>query len=67
MILRSPWGFGWTSTQVQKITIRPPDRDISTINIDDQMMARIQFISIILLPQLMIALGIAIRVARRNK
>lgn len=59
--------FGWTSSQVQKITIRPPDRDISVIDISDSMMAQIRFLSIIGLPQLLIALGIAIRVSRRSK
>ncbi|MBK7860625.1 MAG: GldG family protein [Archangiaceae bacterium] len=78
MILDVNWGqdvirnlvlnaFGWTSTQIQKITIRPPDRDISTVTIDDGMMQKISFLSVIALPQLLIALGIAIRVSRRAK
>lgn len=78
LVINANWGnevlrnlvlnaFGWTSTQVQKITIRPPDRDISTITIDDKMMQQISFLSVIFLPQLMIALGIAIRVSRRSK
>lgn len=78
LVINANWGhevirnlvlnaFGWTSTQVAKITIRPPDRDISTITISDAMMSQITFLSIIGLPQLMIALGIAIRVSRRSK
>lgn len=78
LIINTNWGhevirnlvlnaFGWTSTQVARITIRPPDRDISTITISDPEMTQITFLSIIGLPQLMIALGIAIRVSRRSK
>lgn len=59
--------FGWTSTQFQKIVIRPPDRDISVITISPKMMEQIAFLSVIGLPQLMIALGIAIRVSRRSR
>lgn len=60
-------GFAWVSTQFTKITIRPPDRDISTITITDAMMEQITFLSIIVLPQLMISLGVAIWVSRRNR
>ena len=78
MVLNVNWGnevlrnlvlnaFGWTSTQFQKITIRPPDLDISTITIDDTMFAQIQFLSMVVLPQVLIALGIAIRVSRRSR
>jgi ABC-type uncharacterized transport system involved in gliding motility auxiliary subunit len=78
MVLNVNWGhevirnlvlnaFGWTSTQIQKITIRPPDRDISTVSIDDSTMQTLSFLSVIALPQLMIALGIAIWVSRRSK
>ena len=60
-------GLAWASTQIQKITIRPPDRDISTIDIDDATMGRIRFLAMDLLPVSLIACGLVIWLARRNK
>lgn len=59
--------FGWASAQVSKITIRPPDRDISTIEIDGRTLARIRFVSMDLFPLSMIGIGLAIWLARRSK
>ncbi|MBI3185645.1 MAG: GldG family protein [Myxococcales bacterium] len=59
--------FAWASQQVTKITIRPPDRDISTIDIDEPMLARIRFISMDLLPLSLIGVGLAIWLLRRSK
>jgi ABC-type uncharacterized transport system involved in gliding motility auxiliary subunit len=60
-------GLAWASTQIQKITIRPPDRDISTLDIDDETMGRIRFLAMDLLPVGLIACGLVIWLARRNK
>ncbi len=60
-------GFGWTSTQVQRITIRPPDRDISTLDLTDELYLRLVFLSIDAFPTLLIALGIAIYVSRKSR
>lgn len=57
----------WTAAQAAKITIRPPDRDISTIDITEPMMANIRFASMDLLPMLLITAGLVIWLARRNQ
>lgn len=59
--------IAWASAQVQKITIRPPDRDVSTIDIDDKMMGQIRFAAMDLLPILLIATGLVIWQVRRNQ
>jgi ABC-type uncharacterized transport system involved in gliding motility auxiliary subunit len=57
----------WASSQVNKITVRPPDRDLSTVDIDAALLAKLRFISIDLLPTALIGIGLAIWVARRSK
>jgi hypothetical protein len=59
--------IAWATAQVQKITIRPPDRDISTLDLDPRMMAKIRFVATDLLPLSLLALGLAIWLARRNQ
>ncbi|MHB8872529.1 MAG: GldG family protein [Myxococcaceae bacterium] len=59
--------LAWASTQVSKITIRPPDRDISTIDIDEAMLSKIRFIAMDLLPLSLVGIGLAIWLARRNQ
>ncbi|RPH71272.1 MAG: hypothetical protein EHM78_08030 [Myxococcaceae bacterium] len=59
--------FAWATSQVQKITIRPPDRDISTIDLDAPRLARIRFLATDLVPFGLLAVGLAIWLNRRNK
>ncbi|HEX9507782.1 MAG TPA: GldG family protein [Myxococcales bacterium] len=59
--------IAWATAQVQKITIRPPDRDISTLDLDPRMMAKIRFVATDLLPLSLLGLGLAIWLARRNQ
>jgi len=59
--------LAWASSQIQKVTIRPPDRDISTIDLDKDMLARIRLISSDLLPLTVLALGLTIRALRRSR
>jgi ABC-type uncharacterized transport system involved in gliding motility auxiliary subunit len=59
--------FAWATTQVNKITIRPPDRDISTVDIDRQLMAKLRFATTDLLPISLLAVGLAIWLTRKNK
>ena len=59
-------GIAWTAAQSAKITIRPPDRDVSTIDITEDTMAKIRFASMDLLPVLLIATGLVIWLSRRN-
>jgi len=78
LILNTNWGnevqrnlvlnaFAWTSTQVAKITIRPPDRDISTLDLTNDLYLKIVFFSIDAFPTMLIALGIAIFVSRKSR
>ena len=59
--------FAWATTQVNKITIRPPDRDISTVEIDDRLMSRIRFVATDLAPISLLAVGLAVWLSRRSK
>jgi len=57
----------WATQQVTKITIRPPDRDISTIDLDRGMMGKIRFVATDLFPLSLLSLGLAIWISRRSK
>jgi hypothetical protein len=59
--------FAWATQQVNKITIRPPDRDISTLDIDNKLMSSIRFVATDLAPISVLAIGLAIWLSRRNK
>jgi ABC-type uncharacterized transport system involved in gliding motility auxiliary subunit len=78
LLLDSNWGhepnrnlvmnaFGWATNQGQKVTIRPPDRDISTIDLDQGTLARIRFVATDLLPLSLLGVGLAIWLSRRSK
>ncbi|WP_224246262.1 GldG family protein [Hyalangium gracile] len=59
--------LGWATNQVEKITIRPPDREVSTLEIDRDMLDNIRFVSTDLLPLSLLGVGLAIWLSRRNK
>ena len=59
--------FAWATNQVQKITIRPPDRDISTVDLDASRLARIRFLATDLVPFGLLGIGLAIWLNRRSK
>jgi ABC-type uncharacterized transport system involved in gliding motility auxiliary subunit len=59
--------LAWTGSQVNKVTIRPPDRDISTIDIDEQTMGQLRFFATDLLPLSLLMVGLGIWIARRNQ
>jgi len=59
--------IAWSSNQFQKVTIRPPDRDISTIDLDTGGLARIRLFATDLLPLTVLGLGLTIWLTRRNK
>ena len=59
--------FAWATSQVQKITIRPPDRDISTVDLDPPRLARIRFLATDLMPFSLLAIGLAVWLNRRSK
>jgi ABC-type uncharacterized transport system involved in gliding motility auxiliary subunit len=59
--------FAWASNQVNKITLRPPDRDISTVELSPALLSNIRFVAVDLLPVSLLSIGIAIWLARRNQ
>jgi ABC-type uncharacterized transport system involved in gliding motility auxiliary subunit len=59
--------IGWTTNQPEKITLRTPDRAVSTLQISQETMSRLRFISTDLLPLSLLGLGLAIWLSRRNK
>jgi ABC-type uncharacterized transport system involved in gliding motility auxiliary subunit len=59
--------FGWASNQANRITIRPPDRDISTVELDQDMLSRIRFVATDVLPMTLLAIGVGIWITRRNQ
>jgi ABC-type uncharacterized transport system involved in gliding motility auxiliary subunit len=59
--------FAWATSQVQKITIRPPDRDISTVDLDPPRLARIRFLATDLMPFGLLGIGLAVWLNRRSK
>ena len=59
--------FAWATQQTQKITIRPPDRDISTIDLTPEVVSTIRLVSMDLLPTLLIGVGLTIWLTRRSR
>lgn len=57
----------WVTQQGQKITIRPPDRDMSTIDLTPQMLSTIRLVAMDVLPTLLIGLGLTVLVVRRAR
>ncbi|HYO52796.1 GldG family protein [Archangium sp.] len=78
LLMDSNWGhegnrnlvmnaLGWATNQVDKVTIRPPDRAASTLQLDADMLNRIRFVSTDVLPLSLLGVGLAIWLSRRNK
>jgi ABC-type uncharacterized transport system involved in gliding motility auxiliary subunit len=78
MLVDANWGYepnrnlvlnalGWASNQVQKITIRPPDPEISSLDIQPAVLGRIRFATADLLPLSLLGVGLAIWLKRRNQ
>ncbi|MDC0709039.1 Gldg family protein [Stigmatella sp. ncwal1] len=78
LLLDSNWGheanrnlvmnaLGWAAHQVEKITVRPPDREVSTLELDRGMLEKLLFVSTDLLPLSLMGLGLAIWLSRRNQ
>ena len=59
--------LGWATSQGNKITIRPPDRDISTLDMDQAMLGRIRFVATDVFPLSLLGVGLAIWFARRSQ
>lgn len=59
--------FAWTTQQLQKITIRPPDRDISTVDLTAEKLGTIRLLAMDVFPTLLMAIGLTIWQARRTR
>jgi hypothetical protein len=59
--------LAWTTSQSAKITIRPPDRDISTLDVDGPVYERIRFVATDLLPFSLLGVGLVVWLQRRNR
>lgn len=59
--------IAWTTQQLKKITIRPPDRDLSSVDLDNDKLSTIRGISMALLPTLLLAVGLTIWNLRRAR
>ncbi len=59
--------LGWMTEQSNKVTIRPPDRDISTVDLTPDTLSKIRLVAMDLLPLSLVGVGLAIWLARRSK
>lgn len=59
--------FAWLTDQSFKITIRPPDRDLSTIDLTPENVAQIRFFGVALLPITLLCIAVGVWIQRRNK
>lgn len=59
--------FAWCTQQGQKITIRPPDRDISTIDLTVAQLDTIRLLAMDVFPTALLAIGLTIWLTRRSR
>jgi ABC-type uncharacterized transport system involved in gliding motility auxiliary subunit len=57
----------WASGQPAQITIRPPDRDVSSLDLDTRRLGRIRFLATDLLPLALLGAGLAVWLSRRSR
>lgn len=78
LLLDPNWGYeanrnlvmnalGWASHQVEKITLRPPDRETSTLELTEDQMRALRFVSTDLLPLSLLGVGLAVWLSRRSR
>ncbi|NPC48592.1 hypothetical protein D7X99_03380 [Corallococcus sp. AB032C] len=78
LLLDPNWGYeanrnlvmnslGWASHQAEKITLRPPDRETSTLELGEEQMRTLRFVSTDLLPLSLLGVGLAVWLSRRNR
>ena len=78
LLLDSRWGhegnrnlvmnaLAWATHQQDKVTLRPPDRATSTLQLDMGLLGRLRFISTDVLPLSLLGVGLAIWLSRRNQ
>ncbi len=59
--------LAWAANQPKKLTIRPPDRELSTLDIDEARLSNIRLVAMDVLPMLLIGVGLTIWVTRRAR
>ncbi|MBL8914236.1 MAG: GldG family protein [Archangium sp.] len=59
--------IAWATQQGKKITIRPPDRDLSSVDLDNTTLSHIRLVSMVLLPTLLLSIGLTIWNTRRSR
>lgn len=59
--------FAWASEQGQKITIRPPDRDLSTLDVTPERFATLRLLTLDVLPMFLMAVGLTLWLTRRAR
>jgi ABC-type uncharacterized transport system involved in gliding motility auxiliary subunit len=57
----------WASGSPEQITIRAPDRDVSSLDLDSQRLGRIRFLATDFLPLALLGAGLAVWLTRRNQ
>ena len=57
----------WAAGEPQQITIRAPDRDVSSLDLDSQRLGRIRFLATDFLPLALLCTGLAVWLTRRNQ
>jgi ABC-type uncharacterized transport system involved in gliding motility auxiliary subunit len=59
--------LAWATQQAQKITIRPPDRDVSTVDLTPEAVSTIRLLSMDLFPTLLMGVGLTLWLTRRGR
>jgi ABC-type uncharacterized transport system involved in gliding motility auxiliary subunit len=59
--------FGWATQQPAKLTIRPPDRELSTIELSEESLSTIRLLCLDVMPTLLIAVGLTLWLSRRAR
>lgn len=59
--------LGWASNQPKKLTITPPNRDLSSLQVDAAMLSNIRLVVMDVLPMLLIGVGLTVWLTRRSR
>ena len=59
--------LGWTSHQVEKITLRPVDRETSTLELGRGQLQFLRFVATDLFPLALLGVGLAVWLSRRDR
>ncbi|MFT3708122.1 MAG: GldG family protein [Archangium sp.] len=59
--------IAWATLQMKRITIRPPDRDLSSVDLTSENLSNIRFFSLVVLPTLLLSIGLTIWNVRRSR